>query len=184
MLEQLFGSRTRDKLLKLFLENPDRQFFVRELTREINERIHSVRRELDNLTKLGLLFSKRVDQKLFYLVNRNFVLFDELTALIKKSKSLIEKIIQEKLKKLDGLRYMALTGRFVEDESMPTDVLLVGKISSEALLKFIKDLEKLYQKEIRYTYLTSREFNIRKDLTDKFLYSVLNGKKIVLLNKF
>ncbi|MBU1131563.1 hypothetical protein KJ840_05535 [Patescibacteria group bacterium] len=183
MLEQLFGSRTRDKLLKLFLENPERQFFVRELTREINERINSVRRELDNLTKFGLLTSKQVDQKRYYQASKDFVLFDELTALIKKSKLLIEKVVAEKVKKLDGLRYLALTGRFVEDESIPTDVLLVGKISKEALKKFIGDLEKIYQKEIRYTYLTTHEFNIRKEVTDKFLYSILNSKKVILVNK-
>ena len=183
MLEQLFGSRTRDKLLKLFLESPDQQFFVREITREINERIHSVRRELENLTNLGLLTSKQVDQKRFYKVNKEFVLFEELTALIKKSKSLVERVISERVKKLDGLRYLALTGQFVDDENMPTDVLLVGKISKEALLKFIKDLEKIYQTEIRYTHLTSREFNLHREVTDKFLYSILNGKKVVLVNK-
>lgn len=183
MLEQLFGSRTRDKLLKLFLENPDQQFFVRELTREINERIHSVRRELDNLTKLGLLSSKQVDQKRFYQVDKDFVLFDELSALVKKSKLLIENVVADKVSKLEGLRYLALTGRFVEDEVMLTDVLLVGKISQEALKKFIRDLEIIYQKEIRYTHLTTHEFNVRKELTDKFLYSIINGKKIVLVNK-
>lgn len=184
MLEQLFGSRTRDKVLKLFLENPNKQYFVREITREINERIHSVRRELENLTRFGLLSFRKVDQKLFYLVNKDFVLFEELYALIKKSSVLIEKIIQEKLKRLDGIRYVALTGRFVDDETMPTDVLMVGKVNKESLMKFIKELEKIYQKEVRYTFLTSREFNIRKELTDKFLYSILNGKKIVLINKF
>ena len=52
MLEQLFGSRTRTKLLYLFLEHPEEAFFVREITRQIKERINSVRRELDNLEKL------------------------------------------------------------------------------------------------------------------------------------
>jgi len=183
MLEQLFGSRTRDKLLKLFLENPNQQFFVREITREINERIHSVRRELENLTNLGLLTSRQVDQKRFYKVNKEFVLFEELTALIKKSKSLIERLISEKVKKLDGIRYLVLTGQFVDDGNMPTDVLLVGKITKESLIKFIKDIEKIYQTEIRYTHLTSHEFNLRKEVTDKFLYSILNGKKVVLVNK-
>ena len=146
MLEQLFGSRTRDKLLKLFLENSGRQFFVRELTREINERIHSVRRELDNLTRLGLLTSRQIDQKRYYMVDRNFVLFEELTALVKKSKLLLEKVVADKVKKLDGLRYLCLTGRFLEEEHLLTDVLLVGKIAPEVLKKFIGDLEKIYQK--------------------------------------
>ena len=46
MLEHLFGSRTRVKLLKIFLSNPDKDYFVRELTRKIKERINSARREL------------------------------------------------------------------------------------------------------------------------------------------
>lgn len=183
MLEQLFGSRTRNKLLKLFLENPERQYFVRELTREIGERIHSVRRELDNLTKFGLLTSRHVDQKRYYQVKKSFVLFEELAALIKKSKLLIEKVVQDKVKRLEGVRYLSLTGRFVEDDNAPTDVLIVGRILPENLKKFIHDLESIYQKEIRYTYLSSHEFNVRKEVTDKFLYSILNGKKIVLVNK-
>lgn len=183
MLEQLFGSRTRNKLLTLFLENPDKPFFVRELTREISERINSVRRELDNLTKFGLLTSKQVDQKRFYQVNKKFVLFNELYELIKKSKLLIEKAVAESVQKLDGLKYLALTGRFVDDDTIQTDVLLVGKITEEELRKFINGLENIYQKEIRYTHFTTHEFNVRKELTDKFLYTVLNGKKIVLVNK-
>jgi DNA-binding MarR family transcriptional regulator len=183
MLEQLFGSRTRNKLLTLFLENPDKPFFVRELTREINERIHSVRRELDNLSKFGLLTSKQVDQKRFYQVNKKFVLYGELYELIKKSKLLIEKAVADGVQKLDGLKYLALTGRFVDDDIIQTDVLLVGKITEEELQKFINGLENIYQKEIRYTHLTTHEFNVRKELTDKFLYTVLNGKKIVLVNK-
>lgn len=183
MLEQLFGSRTRNKLLTLFLENPDKSFFVRELTREIDERINSVRRELDNLAKFGLLTSKQVDQKRFYQVNKKFVLYGELYELIKKSKLLIEKVVTESVQKLDGLKYLALTGCFVDDDIIQTDVLLVGKITDDELQKFINELENIYQKEIRYTHLTTHEFNVRKELTDKFLYTVLNGKKIVLVNK-
>jgi hypothetical protein len=45
MIEQLFGSKTRVKLLKLFFSNPNRSFYVREITRTIDEQINSVRRE-------------------------------------------------------------------------------------------------------------------------------------------
>ena len=45
-LEKLFGSKTRTKLLSLFFGNPERSFYVREMTRVIEEQINSVRREL------------------------------------------------------------------------------------------------------------------------------------------
>jgi len=183
MLEQLFGSRTRNKLLYLFLENPETRFFVREITRAINERINSVRRELDNLKKFGLVVSDEESQKKFYRVDKSFVLFSELKTLIEKSKLLAEKVVSGKVKKLDGIKYLALSGQLVGEKDLPTDVLLVGQISDEQLQKFVKDLERVYRLSVRYTHLTTKEFNLRKQMTDKFLYTVLNSPKIELVNR-
>ncbi len=183
MLEQLFGSRTRAKLLHLFLENVSRSFFVREICRAINERINSVRRELDNLEKFGLITFQTKEQKKFYQINQDFPVYNELKALIAKSKLLAQRILDQKAQKLIGLRYLALTGQFTDEENVQTDVLLVGRIPREALEKFIKELEKIYRREIRYTYFSTQEFNLRKDLTDKFLYSIINSNKVVLVNK-
>jgi predicted transcriptional regulator len=183
MLEQLFGSRTRTKLLHLFLENPDSRYFVREITRAITERINSVRRELDNLQKFGLIVSKEENQKKYFQADRKFVLFNELKTLIEKSKLLAEKIISSRAQKLEGLKYLVLTGVLVQVENAPTDVLLVGNIKPEPLQKFIKELERAYRLPIRYTYLTQKEYNLRKEMTDKFLYTVLNGPKVELVNK-
>ena len=170
MLEQLFGSRTRTKLMYLFLENPENIFFVREITRAIGERINSVRRELDNLERFGLIKSKTDNQKRYYGADKNFVLFNELKTLIDKSKLLAERLVLNKVKKLDGVRYLLLTGKLVDAPDAPTDLLLVGQISQEALAKFIRELEKIYRLPIRYTHLTTKEFNVRRELTDKFLY--------------
>ncbi|MCX6786067.1 MAG: hypothetical protein NTZ18_04455 [Candidatus Komeilibacteria bacterium] len=183
MLEQLFGSRTRTKLLHLFLENPDSRYFVREITRAITERINSVRRELDNLQKFGLIVSKEENQKKYFQVDRKFVLFNELKTLIEKSKLLAEKVISVRAQKLEGLKYLVLTGALVQAENSPTDVLLVGNIKAESLQKFITDLERAYRLPIRYTHLTLKEYSLRKEMTDKFLYTVLNGPKVELVNK-
>ena len=55
MLEQLFGSRTRWKLLKLFLSHKDEAFYIRELTRLTDEKLNSIRRELANLEDWGII---------------------------------------------------------------------------------------------------------------------------------
>ncbi len=182
MLEQLFGSRTRAKLLHLFLENVHEAFFVREICRLINERINSVRRELVNLEKFGLLTSKLEDQKKYYLINSDFPILAELKALIDKSKVLAERKLGEKAKKIPGVKFLALTGMFTEETEVPTDVLFIGKVSRDSMDKFITELKKVYRMDIRYTYFTMQEYNLRRNVTDKFLYSILNGKKIILVN--
>ena len=85
MLKHLFTSKARVKLLTIFLLKPDDEYFVRELTRELDEQINSVRRELDNLKKLGLLKSRAKNRKKFFMVNKNFVLFNELRSIIIKA---------------------------------------------------------------------------------------------------
>src|SRR5947209_1288495 len=72
MFEQLFGSKTRVKLLQLFYSNPNRAFYVREITRKINEQINSVRRELSNLMSIGIITSDATQNRLYYEVNQDY----------------------------------------------------------------------------------------------------------------
>src|ERR1700735_110673 len=78
MIEQLFGSKTRVKLLQLFYSNPNRSFFVREITRKIDEQINSVRRELSNLLSIGIITSETTNNKLYYEVKQKFEYYEPL----------------------------------------------------------------------------------------------------------
>src|SRR4249920_531671 len=78
MIEQLFGSKTRVKLLQLFFSNPNRSFYVREITRKIDEQINSVRRELSNLLSIGIITSDTNNNKLYYEVNQKYEYFPPL----------------------------------------------------------------------------------------------------------
>ena len=68
-IEKLFGSKTRAKLLQLFFENPERSFYVREITRVIEEQINSVRRELINLESIAIIKNETFDNKIYYSAN-------------------------------------------------------------------------------------------------------------------
>src|SRR5438045_4138338 len=81
MVEQLFGSKTRVKLLQLFYSNPNRSFYVREITRKIDEQINSVRRELANLLSMGLIKSDNNNNRLYYEVNQSYEFYDPLSAI-------------------------------------------------------------------------------------------------------
>ena len=74
----IFGSKTRYKLIKLFILSNDESFFVREITRIIDEQINSVRRELNNLSQIGLLLSKNKNNKLYYRVNKKSQIYGGL----------------------------------------------------------------------------------------------------------
>jgi hypothetical protein len=97
MIEQLFGSKTRVKLLRLFFSNPNRSFYVREITRKVDEQINSVRRELANMLSLGIITSDSSSNKLYYEVNQNYEYFAPLQTMFSELDS--EEEPTEKTKK-------------------------------------------------------------------------------------
>lgn len=68
-IEKLFGSKTRAKLLDLFFSDTGKSYYVREITRMIEEQINSVRRELINLEGIGIVKSETYDNKVYYSAN-------------------------------------------------------------------------------------------------------------------
>ncbi|MDD1644997.1 MAG: winged helix-turn-helix domain-containing protein [Methanomicrobiales archaeon] len=79
MLRRLLTSGTRVQLLTLFLLDPDREHYPREIERVTGGNINAVRRELHNLEELGLLASATRGNQRVYTVNREFPLFPELS---------------------------------------------------------------------------------------------------------
>ncbi len=200
MLESIFGSRTRVKLLKLFLSHPSDYFFVREISRKTEEKINSVRRELANLEELGLIVAEnkiKLDQekdkkpsntagrekRKYYRVNTSFALFDEFRNLILKSRLLLEKSLANEIKKLGKVVFLVLMGMFVDDQDAKVDLLIVGNLAKSKVEALIKKLEKDFEQEIRFTLMNEEEFNFRNQVTDKFLFEVMEGKNIVVIDK-
>jgi len=184
MLDQLFGSKTRVKVLRLFFAKQDSKFFVREITRELNERINSVRRELENLEKIGLLKYEEKNNKKYYFINKNFVLFEELRNIIVKARVLLEREYVRKLKQLNGAKYIVLTGYFVDlkDETL-TDILIIGKIPKLIIEKIVNQMSAEFMVDLNYTLMDQKEFEYRRGMTDRFLYNILKNKKIVIIDK-
>lgn len=207
-LEQIFGSATRVKLLKLFLNDPDKAYFVREISRIIGSQINSVRRELLNLKDLGVIIElerqpqkqfivpkkekgslelekrkTKDESKKFFKADKSFILFPELKALILKADFLLEKNFAREMGKIGTIDYLALTGDFVGLPNALVDLIIVGKFNKKRLNKLINNFEKDFGRTINYTVMTKQEFIYRKDITDRFLYDILESKKIVMVNE-
>ncbi|MFA5076410.1 MAG: hypothetical protein WC480_03270 [Patescibacteria group bacterium] len=194
MLEHLFGSKTRVKLLRLFLNHPDTAYYTRELTRFLDSQINAIRRELANLESMEIIFSFHKDnkgkrhklgkqEKKYYQINSAHVLYPELRALLLKAHLLLENDLIKRIKKIGAIKYLALTGVFVGFIGAPTDLFVVGNINRDRVTRLVKKFEKDLNYEINYTVMTKTEYKYRKDITDRFLYSILENKKIVVIDE-
>jgi hypothetical protein len=187
MVEQLFGSKTRVKLLQLFYGNPNRSFYVREITRKIDEQINSVRRELNNLLSIGIISSDSTANRLYYEVNQKYEYYDPLLAIFGTPAVVKEAPVavadSQTLKALGNVELALYTGQFTRDERSGVDMLIVGDVNPTQVSKYVAELEKQEGKDIRYAVMELEEFKYRQQVNDRFLGTVLESKIQVLLDK-
>lgn len=189
MIEQLFGSKTRVKLLQLFYANPNRSFYVREITRKIDEQINSVRRELANLLSIGIIKSETTNNRLYYEVNQEYDYYEALAAIFGGKKSAPKEVTKAKIDdtsditSIGNVELALYTGQFTRDESAGIDILIVGDVNQTKTQKFIDQLEEQEGKEIRFTVMPRKEFEYRRQVKDRFINGVLGAKSQIVIDK-
>lgn len=195
MLEQLFGSKTRVKLLNILFQSPERSFYVRELARLAEVQLNAIRREIANLERLGLIMAVIISQadaaesagtgrSKYYKLDTGCLLHPELKSLLFKAQMLYERELIELLKNKAGkLKVLLFTGCFSDARDAETDILLVGDVKPVVVAKLVADFEKKLGKSIRYTTMSVKEFNDRREIGDRFLYSIFEGKHIMIVDE-
>lgn len=188
MIDALFGSKTRVKLLHLFLNNPNRAFYVREITRKIDEQINSVRRELANMLSIGIIKSDSSNNRLYYEINQQYPHFEPLRAIFADSnlQSEVAAVASDandwpkRLKSLGDVRVALLSGQLVRGSRSDVDVLLAGNVNKTQAKRFLKELEEEEGKSLNYTVMPYEDFYYRLSIKDRFITTIVNGKFTLL----
>jgi DNA-binding MarR family transcriptional regulator len=191
MLEHLFGSKTRLKLLQLFINNPTKSFYVRELARLIDVQMNAVRREISNLESAGLVVQAVLsgdveagDRCKYYHLDMTSLLYPEFRELLNKVQIIEEREFVEQLRKRAGeVGLLILTGFFTGAKHAESDMLIVGNIKPASVSKIVREYEKNIGRELRYTIMTAAEYRDRRELGDKFLYGLLEEKHAVMIDE-
>lgn len=194
MIDKLFGSKTRVKLLHLFMNHPGQSFYVREITRLIDEQINSVRRELSNMLEVGIITSDSSDNKLYYQANQRYEFYRPLRAIFAgesmgaEEKSDVEKATVNQnevdiIASIPSVRLAIFSGILVKGSTASVDVIVVGNVAVAKVKSAINMIEKLEGRELNYTVLPYDEFYYRLSVRDKFITEVLSSKHSVAVDK-
>ena len=176
--EKLFGSKTRAKLLQLFFENPNKSYYVREMTRVIDEQINSVRRELTNLESIGVVKSETYDNKIYYSANNKHPFAHPLTELFSKKSYSSAKSAEVETSTWDGytravrnyLKALVVTNRLPGQDGI--DLLIIGNDKTKKLTRWAEVVEKKLGKPINYVIMSTDDFEYRQSVHDRFLREI------------
>lgn len=183
MFEDLITSKSRVKLLRVFLENSSEMYHVRELVRRTNDEINAVRRELAFLEKKGILSREPRANRVYYSFSKTYPFYFDLLKLGAKSLGLGAAILGNRAK-LGKIKYAVLSGRFARRMNKnpdDVDVLVVGTVVLPELALLIREEEKRLNSEINYTVMNEDEFDFRKKRRDPFILSILFGSKVMVI---
>ncbi len=197
ILEKLFESQAKVRLLKLFLRNEKSKFTTSEVEEKSQLDHRTAVLALEKLRDAGVLKAythfgvrsakvSRGKQEKTYYINPHFIFVGEMRSLVLKSSPASKSRILNKVKGTGRIKLAILSGIFLKPdrELSRTDLLVVGDdMSEKKFLKFLKQLEAEVGCEIQYSVMDSDEFAYRRKMLDRFLRDVLERPHEVLINK-
>ena len=151
MLEKLFTSKTRTNILKLLVFNSDKQFYLRELAREIKTTPVYVKKELQNLEKLNLVCESKKGNQILFQINKKCLIFPEIKNLFLKTEFFCE-LLRKSVEQFE-VNFAFIFGSFAKgEESAESDIdlFVVGNVKEDELLKAIHPIENKTGREINY----------------------------------
>lgn len=144
-------------LMRLFL-NPERNAFLRELTNEFKASPSHVKGELDQMTKAGLLTSRKNGRQVIFSANQEHPVFGELHSMVKKALGM-DKILESIISRLGNLQKALLIDDYAEGKDTGIiDLLLIGDIAQENLRDLTQKTEKYIDRKIRTLVLAEDEY--------------------------
>ncbi len=173
LFDGLIASKTRIKLLVRLFFNPETSSYLRELATEFDVSTNSVREELNQLTKSGLLKSSKNGRQVLYRANDEHALFPELKAMVGKVMGL-DRVLDGIVNRLGDLEQAYVIDDYAEGkDSGIIDLLLVGNLDEYHLNDLSRKTERYIKRKIRSLVMTREEF--------KDFFPTLKGKSHVLL---
>lgn len=203
VLEQLFDSPVKVRILKLFLRNPEEYYLLAEVASKIQADRRLVKKQVNNLGKVGFFKKKIIKKKkiskkkknkglkntekkpgIYFSANPRFVFYDELRLLILKSSPASLDKISSQIKGLGRIKLAILSGVFINAVNSRVDLFIVGdNVKAKKLYNFLRHTEAEIGRSLNYSVLTTNDFNYRYGMFDRFILDILEGPHKKVINK-
>lgn len=185
MLDKLFASKVRIKLLDRFLSTPDSQYYIRELERLTKEDYKNINRELKNLEDIGLLKSKKEGNIKYYFADKDFLLYPELKSIVLKTTG-VEGTLKRALNRVKNIKYAFIYGSYAKGEETTQsdiDLMIIGEAKTESIIKPLRAAERKLGRTISYSIFEPSEIRKRLKKKSDFIIEVFGDRKIMIVGE-
>lgn len=196
ILDKIFGSAAKVRMMRLFILNPDKQFSASDIVDRTQTREKEVHAELVLLEKIDLIRRRVVSRKenpeslrskktQVWSLNPKFIYFDELKSFLINANLIKNSELIKRMGRVGKIKLIVLAGVFLNqlDENR-IDLLVVGdEIRRASLENIVKSLESELGKEVKYAYFATADFAYRLNMYDKLVRDLLDYPHQVVLDR-
>jgi predicted nucleotidyltransferase len=183
MLETLFSSRVRAKLLKEFFLSPGVERNAWELSHSLKENYSAVWKELNRLEGVGLLTSQQRGNTKDYQVNTASPIAPELRSIVIKTEG-IGDVIRNRLNELGKIQKAFIYGSYASgmaDQNSDIDLMVIGDVNLEEFAQIISEEEKELNRALNYVIYSQEEWDEKLAKEEPFAVNVKQSPKIMLV---
>jgi predicted nucleotidyltransferase len=170
------------EILNIFFNNPDQEYYFRELAKILDREPAYYQRQLNNLVDLGILQDQRKGNMRFFKLNKDYYLFSELKSIVSKTIGLefnLKKLI-DKLPDIEAAFIFGSIASHQENINSDIDLLLIGKTNQDLLVKELSKLENKLNREINYHLISRLEIIKKIKNRDSFFINIFASPLINL----
>ena len=175
-IEFMFSPYRRQVLAVLFLR-PDEQFHVRQLERITGVSAGSLHRELKAMAASGLLLREKIGNQVFYRVNADCSIYEELATIFRKTTGLTS-LLQDALSDLgDGIQMAFVFGSMAsgrQTAGSDLDICVLGDVSLREVVTALYPVRDTLRREVNPVVMTRKEFSDLSAKKDRFVTRVLS----------
>jgi predicted nucleotidyltransferase len=174
---------TRARMLGTMLLRPEKKWYLTELATFLHTQPSSLQREMDALSKAGLLRQWRDGRRVYLKADTNSPVFQDLRGLFEKTMGIVPLLQQELIAFGDRISLAFLFGSVARSEEGPEsdiDLMVVGSVGLSELVPMLRRAERTLGRPLNPTVFSSREFARKVRSEDHFLSTVLHDAKLFI----
>lgn len=179
---QIAKCKTRAAILELFFNNPQKEYYLRQIEKLTNYSVGNIRREMVKLKESGLFVSRTLGKIKFYKLNTTYPLYEEIKNIIQKTIG-IEGGLKAIAQKHKEINFAFIYGSFVRGEQRSLsdiDIVIIGNIEPKEIKSDLFEYQSKIGREINSTVYSTAEFLSKAKKVNHFINSIINAPKIFI----
>jgi len=179
----LFG-KTRRQMLAWLYGHPDERFYLRQLARHTGSALGAVQRELQSLSRAGLVTRTVDGRQVYFQANRESPVFPELQQLLLKTVGAVD-LIRQALAPIAPLIQIAFiygsAAKGTVRASSDIDLAVVGSTSFNDVVLALADAQHRLGRDVNPTVYPVDEFRKKVRTGHHFLTTILREPKVFII---